>query len=209
MRALAVVFALIFLSLTTALAQPAKESANAEANRAPNESGTKETAAKDPVAKEAAPKESKEDPVASKEVSPAKDIATGKARPCAAATRLSPLLLFAEIEKAWKQSIADSIIAFLPEERIVLQLEKAAPAGALYSRDQAAYMLKDAMRYTATESFEFVDFQYSRGGEEPPSAQAEWTFRREPAGGTIVQKVHIKLWGEPGCWVVSEIRIEE
>jgi hypothetical protein len=133
------------------------------------------------------------------------------AAPAAPATSpaLSPLRIFAAIEKAWNDDQPDSVSQFFPEDKIVLRLEKTAPEKAFYTNSQAAYMLQDEFRFTETESFEFLEFKYPKGGEDPPSARAQWSFRREPAGKTIVQKVRIHLRREADRWVVSEIRIQD
>lgn len=121
----------------------------------------------------------------------------------------TPLRVFAAIEKAWSEGKPDSIVQFLPEDKIVLRLEKSAPEKAFYSNKQAAYMLRDEFRFTMTESFEFVEFKYSKGGDDPPSARAQWSFRREPGGKVTVQKVRIGLRFEADRWVVSEIKIQD
>jgi len=122
---------------------------------------------------------------------------------------LSPFRVFAAIERAWNEGQPDSIVQFLPEDKILLRLEKSAPEKAFYSNKQAAYMLRDGFRFTMTESFEFLEFKYSKGKDEPPSARAEWSFRREPAGKVTVQKVRITLRVEAERWVVSEIKIQD
>ena len=126
-----------------------------------------------------------------------------------AAGSLTPLRVFATIEKAWSEGKPDSIVQFLPEDKIILRLEKSAPEKAFYSNKQAAYMLRDEFRFTVTESFEFVEFKYSKGGDDPPSARAQWSFRREPGGKVTVQKVRIGLRFEADRWVVSEIKIQD
>ena len=122
---------------------------------------------------------------------------------------LTPLRVFAAIEKAWNEGRPDSIAQFLPEDKILLRLEKSAPEKAFYSNKQAAYMLGDEFRFTMTESFEFLEFKYSKGKDDPPFARAEWSFRREPAGKVTVQKVRIALRVEAERWVVSEIKIQD
>lgn len=122
---------------------------------------------------------------------------------------LTPLRVFAAIEEAWNEGQPDSIAQFLPEDKILLRLEKSAPDKAYYSHKQAAYMLRDEFRFTMTESFEFVEFKYSKGKDDPPSARAEWSFRREPAGKVTVQKVRIGLRFEADRWVVSEIKLQD
>lgn len=122
---------------------------------------------------------------------------------------LTPLRVFAVIEKAWSESQPDSIIQFLPEDKILLRLEKSAPEKAFYSNKQAAYMLRDEFRFTVTESFEFLEFKCSKDKNEPPTARAEWVFLREPAGKVTVQKVRITLRVEAERWVVSEIKIQD
>ncbi len=122
---------------------------------------------------------------------------------------ITPLRVFAAIEKAWNEGQPDSIVQFFPQERILLRLEKSAPEKAFYSNKQAAYMLRDEFRFTVTESFEFVEFKHSKGGDEPPSARAHWTFRREPEGKETVLRVRIGLRADAGRWVVSEIRIQD
>ncbi|MBN1504797.1 MAG: hypothetical protein JW952_07040 [Candidatus Eisenbacteria bacterium] len=122
---------------------------------------------------------------------------------------VTPLRVFAAIEDAWNDGQPDSIVRFLPEDKILLRLEKSAPEKAFYSNKQAAYMLRDEFRFTMTESFEFVDFTYSKDGDDPPSARAQWAFRREPEGQVTVQKVRIGLRLEADRWVVSEIKIED
>jgi hypothetical protein len=129
--------------------------------------------------------------------------------PTAVASPLTPLRVFAAIEKAWSEGQPDSIVQFLPEDKILLRLEKSAPEKAFYSNTQAAYMLRDEFRFTMTESFEFEEFKYSKGGDDPPSARAQWSFRREPAGKVTVQKVRIGLRFEAERWVVSEIKIQD
>jgi hypothetical protein len=122
---------------------------------------------------------------------------------------LTPLRVFAAIERAWNEGEPDSITQFLPEDKILLRLEKSAPEKAFYSNTQAAYMLRDEFRFTVTESFQFLEFRYTKVKDEPPSARAEWTFRREPAGKVTVQKVRIALRAEAERWVVSEIKIQD
>jgi len=122
---------------------------------------------------------------------------------------LTPLRVFAVIEKAWNEGQPDSIAQFFPEDGILLRLEKTAPEKAFYTNKQATYMLTDEFRFTMTESFEFVEFKYSKGGDDPPFARAQWSFRREPGGKLTVQKVRIGLRNEADRWVVSEIRIQE
>jgi hypothetical protein len=122
---------------------------------------------------------------------------------------LTPLRVFAAIEKAWNEGRPDSIVQFFPGDRILLRLEKSAPDKAFYSSKQAAYMLSDEFRFTMTESFEFVEFRYPKGEDDQPSARAQWSFRREPEGKMTVQKVRIGLRFEADRWVVSDIRIQD
>jgi hypothetical protein len=140
---------------------------------------------------------------------PAKEAPPAKELPASTPQGRTPFQVFAAIERAWSKGLVDSIVTFLPVEDVSLQLGKASPAKAFYSHDQAAYMLRDALGFTVTESFQFVEFKNEKAGEEPPYAVAEWTFRREPAGQLIVQKVRIELKKAPGCLVVSEIRVED
>jgi len=140
---------------------------------------------------------------------PAKEAPPAKELPARTPQGRTPFQVFAAIERAWNKGLVDSIVAFLPEEDIALQLGKATPAKAFYSHDQAAYMLRDALGFAVTESFQFVEFKYEKVGEEPPYAQAEWTFCREPAGQLIVQKVRIELKKAAGRLVISEIRVED
>ncbi|UCF78589.1 MAG: DUF4783 domain-containing protein [Candidatus Eiseniibacteriota bacterium] len=120
---------------------------------------------------------------------------------------LTPLLTLAAIEEAWNAGRADSIVALFPEEKIVLRLEANVPEETSFSRQQAAYMLKDAFRYTVTESFQFLDFTYDKDEGAGPSGNAEWSYRREPQAEKTTNKVHVTLRKEKGRWLISELRI--
>jgi hypothetical protein len=121
----------------------------------------------------------------------------------------SPFLTFAAIERAWKMGYVDSITTFFPEEKITLRLEKNVPEAAAFSQKQASYMLRDSFRYRITESFEFLEFKYNKNKHKPPFGKAQWTFRREPAGKTIVAKVQVTLRKEGERWLISGIRIQD
>jgi hypothetical protein len=120
---------------------------------------------------------------------------------------LSPLLTLAAIEEAWNAGCADSIVGFFPEENITLHLETNVPEEGVFSRQQAAYILKDALCYTVTVSFEFLQFKYDKDGDEPPSAEAEWSYRREPEGELSTETVHLTLRKDGDRWLISGIRI--
>jgi hypothetical protein len=120
---------------------------------------------------------------------------------------LSPFLTFAAIERAWNAGCADSIKGFFPEEKITLHLETNVPEGATFSRQQACYMLKDALGYTVTESFQFLEFRYDKSGEASPSGNAEWSYRREPEGEIMTKSVHLTLRKDGERWLISEIGI--
>ncbi len=121
--------------------------------------------------------------------------------------RLTPFLTFAAIEEAWNDGCADSIVVFFPEEKITLQLGTNVPDEAVFSRQQAVYILKDALRYTVTESFEFLEFRYDKEGDAPPHADAEWSYRRGPEDEIKTETVHLTLRKEKGRWLISKMKI--
>ena len=124
-----------------------------------------------------------------------------------AARGLTPFSTFAAIEKAWNAGCPDSIVILFPKENITLNIETNVPEEASFSRQQAAYILKDALCYTVTESFEFLEFEYDKDGGAPPYADAEWSYRRELEGEVVTEKVHVTLRNEEGRWLIAEIRI--
>jgi len=121
----------------------------------------------------------------------------------------SPLVTLAAIEQAWNMGWVDSIVTFFPEGKIALRLDKNVPESASFTQKQASYMLRDSFRYRITESFEFLEFKYKASGKKPPFGKAQWSFRREPAGKTIVAKVHVTLRKEGERWLISGIRIQD
>jgi len=121
----------------------------------------------------------------------------------------SPFLTFAAIEQAWNMGWVDSIVTFFPEEKITLRLDKNVPESASFTQKQASYMLRDSFRYKVTESFEFLEFRYKKGGKHPPSGKAQWSFRKEPTGKMIVARVRVTLRKEGERWLISGIRIQD
>jgi hypothetical protein len=119
----------------------------------------------------------------------------------------SPLSVLAAFEEAWADGRADLIEETLASDRIALSLSDAGPQDEAYTRTQALYLLKDALAYRITESFGFVEFNWTENGSVMPCGIARWEFRRSEGGPPreLMLKVTLRLEGPD--WVVSEIRL--
>jgi hypothetical protein len=123
------------------------------------------------------------------------------------ATTGSPLSVLSAFEQAWSEGRVDLLEKTLAAERIAMSLSHAGPQDEAYTRTQAAYLIKDALAYRITESFEFVEFHWSEAGSAMPSGTARWEFRRSEGEPVRELLLRVTLRKEGPTWAVAEIRV--
>ncbi len=121
-------------------------------------------------------------------------------------TPRSPLSVLSAFEEAWAEGRADMLEKTLAPDKIALSLGDAGPQNEAYTRTQAAYLITDALTYKVTESFEFVEFNWSEEGSEMPCGTARWKFRRSEEGPVRELLLKVTLRKEGMSWSVAEIR---
>lgn len=119
----------------------------------------------------------------------------------------SPLSVLSAFEQAWSEGRVDLVEKTLAADKITMSLSHAGPQDEAYTRTQAAYLIKDALAYRVTESFEFVEFHWSEGGSAMPSGTARWEFRRSEGEPLRELLLRVTLRQEGPSWVVAEIRV--
>lgn len=120
----------------------------------------------------------------------------------------SPLSVLAAFEAAWAAGKSDLVEDTLASDKIALSLSDAGPQNEAYTRTQAAYLIKDALTYSITESFGFVEFYWSENGTKLPYGVARWIYRQSEGGPPIELMLRISLRKEGSIWAVAQIRLQ-
>jgi hypothetical protein len=123
-------------------------------------------------------------------------------------TQESPLSVLAAFEAAWAQGESDLVARTLASDKIALSLGDAGPRDETYTRTQAAYLIKDALAYRITESFEFVEFSWNENDAKPPYGVARWTYKHSEGGPPRELMLKVALRKEGSRWAVAEVRIQ-
>jgi hypothetical protein len=120
----------------------------------------------------------------------------------------SPLSVLAAFEEAWAEGQSKLVEQTLASDKIALSLSDAGPQDEAYTRTQAAYLIKDALAYRITESFGFVEFQWSEKEAKLPHGLARWVYKRREGGPSHEMMLKVSLRKEGATWAVAEIRLQ-
>lgn len=120
----------------------------------------------------------------------------------------SPLSVLAAFEEAWAEGQSTLVERTLASDKIALSLSDAGPQDGAYTRTQAAYLIKDALAYRITESFGFVEFQWSEKEARLPHGLARWIYKRTEDGPSHEMILKVSLRREGATWCVAEIRMQ-
>jgi hypothetical protein len=115
-----------------------------------------------------------------------------------------PVRAFVRIEKAWTAGEAESLLAHFGAGKVSLSFSRGGPRGGLFTRTQAAYLLSDLLKYSATEKFKFVKYRNINRVGQRPYAVADRRFRLD--GILYHDQVYVELRREEGTWKVAEIK---
>lgn len=118
--------------------------------------------------------------------------------------KAEPFRIFAAIEWAWANSDAESLLAHFGEGKVSLSFNKGGPRGGLFTRTQAAYLLSDLLKYSATETFTFEKYRNIDRDGQRPYAVADRRFRLD--GILYHDQVYVELRREDVAWRVAEIK---
>jgi hypothetical protein len=143
-------------------------------------------------------------------VSQQADTDAGRAQRDTAEIHEAPLVVFADIEKAWNDNDVDGILSHFGQQKVWISVEGTGPSGGEFSRNQSYYLLKDLFKYTITRKFEFVQFRKPDEAGKATFAVAERQYQRTDDGRLFKDKIYVSLHLESGKdeerWVVDEIK---
>ncbi len=115
-----------------------------------------------------------------------------------------PVLVFSRVERAWSGAEAESLLVHFGAGKVSLSFSRGGPRGGLFTRTQAAYLLSDLLKYSATERFKFVKYRNINRDGQRPYAVADRRFRLD--GILYHDQVYVELRREEGAWKVAEIK---
>jgi hypothetical protein len=118
-----------------------------------------------------------------------------------AAVTPSPLAVLAAFERAWLAGAGDSVLTCMSTRSIELALHRAGPPGGHFPPNQAAYLIKDLLRYCGTEEFRVVRFTWK--DDSPPAAEITWVHR--VSGYATKETLEVELALEDGAWRVVRV----
>jgi hypothetical protein len=117
-----------------------------------------------------------------------------------------PLVLFREIESAWKTGNARALSQFSASSKVYLSLKGMRNKGGYYSRSQVFYIFKNLFKNTRQVRFKFFQYQNLDKPDRRVYGIAYNNYKSVSSGRLIRDKVYVTLSREGKGWVVSEIK---
>lgn len=117
-----------------------------------------------------------------------------------------PLMVFRNIEKAWRAGNAQALSGLLSESRIFMEIRGIDRRGGYFTKPQVLYIFKDLFVTTKQTAFTFVKFHNLEKQDSRIYGMAQRSYRINKSGGLYKDKVYVTLVKEGSRWAVAEIK---
>jgi hypothetical protein len=119
---------------------------------------------------------------------------------------VDPRIVFRRLEKAWKNSDAETIAALAAESRIFVDVEGVGAKGGYFSRSQLYFMLKKMFKNNKQTGFEIVKYHNLGTQGRRVFAVAARSYQNIRSDRVFQDKVYITLSREGPSWVMVEMK---
>ena len=116
------------------------------------------------------------------------------------------LIVFRNIERAWRSGNAQALAGLLSESRVFMEIRGIDRRGGYFTKPQVLYIFKDLFVTTKQTVFTFVKFHTLEEQDSRIYGMALRSYKINKSGGLYKDKVYVTLVKEGSRWAVAEIK---
>ena len=116
-----------------------------------------------------------------------------------------PLLIFRNVERAWRAGNAQALSSLASESRVRVDLRGYERRGGYFTRPQIFYIFKNLFATTSQINFAFVKYHNLDKEDSRVYGIAQRNYKTKRGGRLYKDMVYVTLVKEGSQWVVAEI----